>query len=62
MAVMRSMVLVLTGFLLFTFSLDASAQTKEELEKRRTEIQQEIASYKKRNLRFLKIEKPASLN
>lgn len=47
MAVMRSMVLVLTGFLLFTFSLDASAQTKEELEKRRREIQQEIASLQK---------------
>jgi septal ring factor EnvC (AmiA/AmiB activator) len=47
MAVMRSIVLVLTGFLLFTFSLDASAQTKEELEKRRREIQQEIASLQK---------------
>lgn len=47
MVVMRSMVLVLTGFLLFTFSLDASAQTKEELEKRRREIQQEIASLQK---------------
>lgn len=47
MAVMRSMVLVLTGFLLFTFSLDSSAQTKEELEKRRREIQQEIASLQK---------------
>ena len=47
MAVMRWMVLVLTGFLLSTFSLDASAQTKEELEKRRREIQQEIASLQK---------------
>ena len=47
MAVMRSIVLVLTCFLLFTFSLDASAQTKEELEKRRREIQQEIASLQK---------------
>lgn len=46
-AVMRSMVLVLTGFLLSIFSLDASAQTKEELEKRRREIQQEIASLQK---------------
>jgi septal ring factor EnvC (AmiA/AmiB activator) len=47
MAVIRSMVLVLTAFLLFTFSLEASAQTKEELEKRRREIQQEIASLQK---------------
>jgi septal ring factor EnvC (AmiA/AmiB activator) len=47
MAAMRSTFWILTGFFLIAFSLGTVAQTKEELEKRRREIQQEIASLQK---------------
>jgi hypothetical protein len=47
MGVKRSIYLALMGFMLFSFSVASNAQTKEELEKRRREIQQEIASLQK---------------
>ncbi|MEY5046076.1 MAG: hypothetical protein RL713_1301 [Bacteroidota bacterium] len=47
MAVKRSIYITLIGSFLFAFAIVANGQTKEELEKRRREIQQEIASLQK---------------
>ncbi len=47
MAVKRSIYITLIGSFLFAFVIVANGQTKEELEKRRREIQQEIASLQK---------------
>lgn len=47
MAVKRSIFISLIGSFLFAFTMIANGQTKEELEKRRREIQQEIASLQK---------------
>ena len=47
MIVKRSIYSVLFYFFLLSFSLVVSGQTKEELEKKRREIQQEIASLQK---------------
>jgi len=47
MAVKCSMYFTLIGTFLFAFAILANGQTKEELEKRRREIQQEIASLQK---------------
>ncbi|MFN5375796.1 MAG: murein hydrolase activator EnvC family protein [Chitinophagaceae bacterium] len=57
----RSIYLVLMGFMLFGFSVVSNAQTKEELEKRRREIQQEIASLQKAQSDISK-DKKASLS
>jgi len=61
MGVKRSIYLVLMGFMLFGFSVVSNAQTKEELEKRRREIQQEIASLQKAQSDISK-DKKASLS
>ncbi len=47
MAVKRSIYISLIGSFLFAFAVTVNGQTKEELEKRRREIQQEIASLQK---------------
>jgi septal ring factor EnvC (AmiA/AmiB activator) len=47
MALKRSIYISLIGSFLFAFTMLANGQTKEELEKRRREIQQEIASLQK---------------
>ncbi len=47
MGVKRSIYLALVGFMVFGFAMFSNAQSKEELEKRRREIQQEIASLQK---------------
>lgn len=61
MGVKRSIYLALMGFMLFGFSVASNAQTKEELEKRRREIQQEIASLQKAQSDISK-DKKASLS
>jgi septal ring factor EnvC (AmiA/AmiB activator) len=61
MGVKRSIYLALMGFMLFGFSVVSNAQTKEELEKRRKEIQQEIASLQKAQSDISK-DKKASLS
>lgn len=61
MGVKRSIYLALMGFMLFGFSFVSNAQTKEELEKRRREIQQEIASLQKAQSDISK-DKKASLS
>jgi septal ring factor EnvC (AmiA/AmiB activator) len=61
MGVKRSIYLALMGFMLFSFSVASNAQTKEELEKRRREIQQEIASLQKAQSDISK-DKKASLS
>lgn len=61
MGVKRSIYLALMGFMLFGFSVVSNAQTKEELEKRRREIQQEIASLQKAQSDISK-DKKASLS
>jgi septal ring factor EnvC (AmiA/AmiB activator) len=61
MAVKRSIYIALIGSFLFAFSMVANGQTKEELEKRRREIQQEIASLQKAQSDISK-DKKASLS
>jgi murein hydrolase activator len=61
MGVKRSIYLALMGFMLFGFSVVSIAQTKEELEKRRREIQQEIVSLQKAQSDISK-DKKASLS
>jgi septal ring factor EnvC (AmiA/AmiB activator) len=61
MAVKRSIYITLIGSFLFAFALVANGQTKEELEKRRREIQQEIASLQKAQSDISK-DKKASLS
>jgi len=61
MAVKQSIYLALMGFMLFGFTLISNAQSKEELEKRRREIQQEIASLQKAQSDISK-DKKASLS
>lgn len=61
MAVKRSIYITLVGSFLFAFALVANGQTKEELEKRRREIQQEIASLQKAQSDISK-DKKASLS
>lgn len=61
MAVKRSIYLTLMGFMLFGFAFVSNAQSKEELEKRRREIQQEIASLQKAQSDISK-DKKASLS
>ena len=61
MAVKRSIYITLIGSFLFAFAMVANGQTKEELEKRRREIQQEIASLQKAQSDISK-DKKASLS
>lgn len=61
MAVKRSIYITLIGSFLFAFAMVANGQTKEELEKRRREIQQEIASLQKAQSEISK-DKKASLS
>lgn len=61
MGVKRSIYLALMGFMLFGCSVVLNAQTKEELEKRRREIQQEIVSLQKAQSDISK-DKKASLS
>jgi len=61
MGVKRSIYVVLMGFMLFGYSVVSNAQSKEELEKRRREIQQEIASLQKAQSDISK-DKKASLS
>lgn len=61
MAVKCSIYITLIGSFLFAFAMVANGQTKEELEKRRREIQQEIASLQKAQSDISK-DKKASLS
>jgi septal ring factor EnvC (AmiA/AmiB activator) len=61
MTVKRSIYTALIGFFFLAFCLVADGQTKEELEKRRREIQQEIASLQKAQSDISK-DKKASLS
>jgi septal ring factor EnvC (AmiA/AmiB activator) len=61
MAVKHSIYITLIGSFLFAFAMVANGQTKEELEKRRREIQQEIASLQKAQSDISK-DKKASLS
>lgn len=61
MTVNRTIYITLIGFFLIAFSMVVNGQTKEELEKRRKEIQQEIASLQKAQSEISK-DKKASLS